>query len=286
MKIRSPIKVFLLSIVTLGIYDLYWLVKTRADLNKETTKHVPTIWLIIIPFIVLGAGLILMIVGTRSLPATSSYSAGSYSFNNNSFNNTPTYASGSSVSNGNSSLSGLGVAGFVITIIAYLLFLTVVPYWFFKYSKSINEYTKGKMGTAVSFLLLWLLHFIGVALVQDAINDTLEAGPSTGAQPIGPSGQDPVAPMGQFPQTPPPAPMQPITSNPAPQPAEPMTMQTSAQVETMAQTPVTPESMQIPAQQSPSQVPQPQNAPAQQDPNNQPSSNNIVSPPDATTGQQ
>jgi predicted transporter len=45
---RSLIKIYLLGIITLGIYFIYWLVKTKNELNELGAK-IPTAWLIIIP---------------------------------------------------------------------------------------------------------------------------------------------------------------------------------------------------------------------------------------------
>jgi len=50
MKQRSPIAVLLLSIVTLGIYSWYWLVKTKGEMNK-LGESVPTAWIWLIPFV-------------------------------------------------------------------------------------------------------------------------------------------------------------------------------------------------------------------------------------------
>jgi membrane protease YdiL (CAAX protease family) len=47
---RSIVKVYLLGIITLGIYFLYWLVKTKNELN-ELGAEIPTAWLIIIPIV-------------------------------------------------------------------------------------------------------------------------------------------------------------------------------------------------------------------------------------------
>ena len=46
------------------------------------------------------------------------------------------------------------------------------------------------MTTGVTFILLWLVHLIGVALVQDAFNDMTEAGNTT-AGPNFPAGPNP-----------------------------------------------------------------------------------------------
>jgi hypothetical protein len=48
MKVRSPVKVFIFSLITCGIYGIYWLVSTKNSMNKAGAQ-VPTAWLIIIP---------------------------------------------------------------------------------------------------------------------------------------------------------------------------------------------------------------------------------------------
>ena len=50
MQHRDPIMVFLLSIITLGIYSLFWFVATKNEMNAKGAQ-IPTAWLIIIPFI-------------------------------------------------------------------------------------------------------------------------------------------------------------------------------------------------------------------------------------------
>jgi len=50
MKKRSPIAVFLLGIVTFGIYSWYWAVKTKGEMNKLGEK-VPTAWFWLIPLV-------------------------------------------------------------------------------------------------------------------------------------------------------------------------------------------------------------------------------------------
>ena len=50
MTKRSPIAVFFLSIFTIGIYSIYWLVKTKGEMNR-LGSNIPTAWLLIIPFV-------------------------------------------------------------------------------------------------------------------------------------------------------------------------------------------------------------------------------------------
>jgi len=48
MTKRSPVAVFVLSIITLGIYALYWLVRTKTEMNSNGAS-IPTAWYLIIP---------------------------------------------------------------------------------------------------------------------------------------------------------------------------------------------------------------------------------------------
>jgi len=48
MTKRSPVAVFVLSIITLGIYALYWLVRTKTEMNSSGAS-IPTAWYLIIP---------------------------------------------------------------------------------------------------------------------------------------------------------------------------------------------------------------------------------------------
>lgn len=52
MTPRSPIAVFAYSILTLGIYQWYWLVKTKGELNRSQAKvAVPTAFVWLIPIV-------------------------------------------------------------------------------------------------------------------------------------------------------------------------------------------------------------------------------------------
>lgn len=50
MKQRNPLAVFLLPIVTFGIYSWYWLVKTKGEMNK-LGQDIPTAWIWLIPMV-------------------------------------------------------------------------------------------------------------------------------------------------------------------------------------------------------------------------------------------
>jgi hypothetical protein len=180
MKKRNPLAVVALSIITCGIYDLYWLVSTKKVLNEKTQSHTPTIWLLIfpIPLIIIGYAL-LIVDGLKT--TTTAYNTSS------SFGTTT-----------QSAHPGLVLASFGLIFIGFILSFFLSGLWFYKYSKAVNEYTHGKMSTAVSFLVLWLIHLIGVALIQDAFND-VEVGDAAG---MGTTGQMPQNVVGTSPVTP------------------------------------------------------------------------------------
>ena len=187
MKKRNPLAVFFLSIVTFGIYDLYWLAVTKNELNQKTSTKIPSIWLLAAPFV-----LIIVLFSIIFFSAMNSVKSGN--------NNTVTsYSTSTSITTTSTSTAATNKASLVILIAYGLAFIAIVPitfYWFWKFSKSVNEYTSGTMSTAVAFLLLWLLHFIGVALVQDKFNDMIDQGtqPSAPMPNQTPPSQPPVVP--------------------------------------------------------------------------------------------
>jgi hypothetical protein len=48
IKKRNPALVIIFSIITLGIYFIYWAVKTKEEI-KSLGANIPTIWFIIVP---------------------------------------------------------------------------------------------------------------------------------------------------------------------------------------------------------------------------------------------
>jgi len=150
MKQRNVIAVVCFSIITLGIYDLFWLVSTKKELNMRTKQHVPSVWLLFIPAIV--------VVATAIIDGIVAYSQ----------------------SNSGSTGSVMGVIMAIIMGIVIVFAAIVVPvYWFLKYSKAVHEYTNGELSTAVTFMLLWILRFVGIAVIQDKFNDMVITGASS-----------------------------------------------------------------------------------------------------------
>lgn len=178
MKQRNIMAVILFSIITLGIYDLFWLFKVKKDLNKLTDVHVPTMWLLFGPVLLLILGIPISII--LGLMSEGSTSTGAH--------------------------AGAGLATLVISFVGMLLIVPTTFYWMFKFSKAVNHYTRGELNTAITFILLWVLRFIGMAIVQDKFNEMLAAGgpgamspamaaPSVGAAPMMPDAMPAAAPQ-------------------------------------------------------------------------------------------
>ncbi len=51
MKHRDPVRVALLTVITFGLYTLFWFYNTKNELNeKMNIKTIPTLWWFIVPF--------------------------------------------------------------------------------------------------------------------------------------------------------------------------------------------------------------------------------------------
>jgi len=50
MQNRNPFLVFLLPIITFGIYGIVWYVSTKREMNAKGAQ-IPTAWLLIIPIV-------------------------------------------------------------------------------------------------------------------------------------------------------------------------------------------------------------------------------------------
>lgn len=67
--------------------------------------------------------------------------------------------------------------------------LIIVPFvniwWMWKYSEAVGQVTNEKLSGVLAFILLWLIGFIGQAIIQDFFNK-VEAVASPSAAPVAP----------------------------------------------------------------------------------------------------
>jgi hypothetical protein len=142
MKHRNPLVVVALTIVTLGIYAIVWLVNTREELVQRNGKgSIPSVPTLFLPFII-------AVVTTFAMFFVSA-----------------TSTSGSPI-----------LSIFLsITSTAAIIAMIIIPFWwFYRYSKAVAAVTKGTDGTLLYILLiiscLIILPFIWMAWVQNDIN--------------------------------------------------------------------------------------------------------------------
>ncbi len=143
MKQRSIGKMFLLTIVTLGIYRLYWFAKTRQEMLslKKELKIPPVIWLVA-PVLFVVAAVVLFFTSGAATHESS-----------------------------DTSLTGIQIASLVLFYIAILAVPLLMAIWLWKYSKAVEVVTNEKMNFAISLLILLAVpDGIDILIVQDAFN--------------------------------------------------------------------------------------------------------------------
>lgn len=143
MKKRSVGKVLLLTIVTLGIYRLYWFIKTRSEMMAIADVDIPTPWIFAIPFFGYFFGIVLLITSSNS--------------------------------------TGANVFAMLLFYAMIFASFLVAALWLWKYSKAVEVITNEKLSFALSLLILLVVpDGIDILIMQDYFNkvaDTKLAAP-------------------------------------------------------------------------------------------------------------
>jgi hypothetical protein len=157
MKHREVWKVIIFGLITLGIYDIYWLYATRKEMIALGAK-VPRVIIMFIPLFVLLGAMVLTIIGEAILAhATAENSAGPVTVGFNIF-----------------------VASIILLSVVALI---VIPFiWLYKYCQAVGTVTHGMTGVGLSYFLglifgLANVSFIWFGIIQDSFNKigTLQA---------------------------------------------------------------------------------------------------------------
>jgi len=188
MKKRSIGKMFLLTIVTLGIYRLYWFIKTRSELMARTKIKIPSPWILIAPALVLIAIVIAVISSTSN-----TYSGiGKYDECMKDYGYSTSYSTQSSAytSARKSCLNSSGIESEpnpLLMIAIYLVALGYVPlaaWWLWNFCKAIEEVTNEKLSFAIALIILLAVpDGIDIMIVQDYLNKVPDSGPAVHAGP-------------------------------------------------------------------------------------------------------
>jgi hypothetical protein len=138
MKKRSIVKMLLLEIVTLGIYRLYWFIKTRKEMMTLANVDIPTPWIFVMPLFGYIFGFVILIASSLD---------------------------------GNSN----PVAMLLFYAIIFASFI-VYALWLWKYSKAVEVITNEKMSFALSLLILLAVpDGIDILIVQDYFNKVTDS---------------------------------------------------------------------------------------------------------------
>ncbi len=137
MKKRNPFLVSLFSLITFGVYTLFWLFWTKQEMVKKGAK-IPPFWYIFLPF----AGLFLAAGAILAAFVTSSSNAGG------------------------SHIVKSAVGDFSLLLgLAAIVGIGLGFYWLYKYCVGIGKVTKGRMSASASILLL-----IGLFIVSNMLD--------------------------------------------------------------------------------------------------------------------
>ncbi len=162
MKKRVIWKMFALTIITLGIYRLYWFIKTR----KELMKLNPKIKSMSPMFIVIPVLLIVAAFGFFIFSAIQSTSSIPNYCNN--FSSSSQQFTQSTAAECQTDVSILPILLFYLAI--FLIFPMVVI-WLWSYSKGVEKATKEKTSFALAMIVLLLVpDGIDILIIQDAFN--------------------------------------------------------------------------------------------------------------------
>jgi hypothetical protein len=219
MKKRIIWKMFLLEIVTLGIYRLFFFMRTRKEMMAVDPSikilspiflFLPLIFIVICLAAIVGVGVYSASSDSSNLGCTSSYSSDvSNSLTLNSSSSSAVDTTGNQSSSNCSHVSG---AFSIVIIISYLaIFLSAIPFiiWEWSYSHAVDKITGGRISFALSLIILILVpDGIDILIIQDYFN-------KVGDHPMPP--HHPYAPQPQYPAQPQYAPPQHMQPPHAPQ---------------------------------------------------------------------
>ena len=147
MKNRSVPKVIIFSLITLGIYTLFWLRDTRKELVNRGQDVLP-VKILLLPVAALVAVGLLQFLSHFLLQDT-----------------------------GESNLV-LKISNILAIVVGILVVVAVIPltiWWYYKYCQAVEAVTKGQTSLALSFGLLIVLSVLGFAfiwpgIIQDGFN--------------------------------------------------------------------------------------------------------------------
>ena len=152
MRKRGLIFVAVMSIITVGIYDIYWLISTRNELVKKGHK-------ILSPWVFLTPLLGLILVGVLQII---------------------THLSPNDVTISNDVITTLNIISVVVGVISVLTIVPLAIYFTWQYSQAVGKVTKDALTAEVCFVVALVTNvmgfwFIWPIVVQYYFNQTVKS---------------------------------------------------------------------------------------------------------------
>jgi hypothetical protein len=169
MKKRIIWKMFALTIVTLGIYRLYWFVKTRREMMNlnPNIKILSPLWLflpVILVVVSIGVFIATLVQSTSNMPSyckTLDYTSSNFETRE---------------ALPDECESDAPVWGILLLYGSIFLFYPLVVIWLWGYSKGVETITGGHTSFAIALIILLLVpDGIDILIVQDSFNKLGEA---------------------------------------------------------------------------------------------------------------
>jgi len=185
MKKRSLIKMFLLEIVTLGIYRIYFLIKTRKEImTLNPSVKIKSSVLLIVPCVLVTLAIISAVVaGTISGLDQANCE------NNNRNDNSPSV--NQSLVNPlpeNCVADKSNTASAIVFLMLYPVFIIagiMIIIWEWSYSHGVENITGEKLSFAVALIVLILVPMFAILIIQDYFNKLGSVVPVSGASSAG-----------------------------------------------------------------------------------------------------
>lgn len=178
MKHRSIGKIFLLTIVTLGIYRLYWFIKTR----KEMMRTDPSIKILSPAFFLIPLTIVIATVVIFIASLSQAYGKMDRCLGENKGYTGTSYQQASSTSDCSRD-RGPAVWQTILLYFSFLAIWPLVAVWLWSYSKGVEKITNEKTSFAIALIVLLLVpDGIDILIIQDAFNKVATPTNPTGLQ--------------------------------------------------------------------------------------------------------
>jgi hypothetical protein len=170
MKKRTIWKMFLLEIVTLGIYRLYFLIKTRRemmDLNPNVKIKSPAF--LLAPILVGIAAFVILFVFIFA----SAHNQVQCINSSTTYNGSQSVATSNNTNAQNCSSTGSSTSLIALLLFYPLIFVAVILFvvWEWSYSHGVEIITENKLSFALSLIILILVpDGIDILIIQDYFN--------------------------------------------------------------------------------------------------------------------